>query len=96
MLLQVLLLLVYSSILGHILGSRKGAAKQGAVLGLLLGPPGVLFVLAMRGDQKDCPFCFMLVRGPATVCPYCENPQPEKKADTGEDEDPLREERKLF
>lgn len=65
-------------------GSRKGKAGTGLVLGLFLGPAGLLMALFLRPDKKQlekedialgeakrCPACCELVQPGASICRYC-------------------------
>lgn len=63
---------VLCAIAAAIIGSRKGEAGMGFILGALLGPFGVLFALLSQGNRKPCPYCKELIRKEATVCPHCQ------------------------
>ena len=54
------------------IGARKGAGFSGFVIGILLGPIGVIIILLSKGNQKKCPFCVELVNEKAVVCPHCQ------------------------
>ena len=56
------------------IGSRKGEAGLGFVIGAILGPLGVIFALASRGDSVPCPHCREPVRKKASICPHCRTP----------------------
>ena len=58
-------------IIGAAIGSRKNSGCAGALLGLLLGPIGLIIALCMRGDRKPCQHCKELVFSGATVCKHC-------------------------
>jgi DNA-directed RNA polymerase subunit RPC12/RpoP len=59
--------------LGAVIGERKGIGGQGFAVGVLLGPLGVLFVLAASGNRVRCPACRELVDPAASVCPHCQH-----------------------
>ncbi len=58
-------------VIAGMVGQRKGSGLVGALLGLVFGPLGVAFSIAMIGARCDCPFCCELVRFKATKCPHC-------------------------
>jgi hypothetical protein len=60
------------------IGSNKGLGCAGLVLGLILGPFGIILVLVLNGDRVKCPFCGKLIDKKAIVCPYCQREQPHK------------------
>jgi hypothetical protein len=59
-------------IVAAMIGRRKGAGCVGFVVGLILGPIGIIIALVMKGNRKACPFCKELVNRDATVCPHCQ------------------------
>lgn len=64
-------------LLAGMIGAPKGRESVGVIVGFLFGALGVLFTLAMQGDRKECMYCYSLMRAPATLCPFCGEPQPE-------------------
>ena len=58
-------------IVAAVIGANKGAGGTGFLLGVLLGPFGILIALFMRGKQKTCPFCAELVKPDARLCKHC-------------------------
>jgi predicted RNA-binding Zn-ribbon protein involved in translation (DUF1610 family) len=53
------------------IGSRKNEAGKSFVVGLLLGPLGVLLAMVSQGDRWPCPHCSEPVLSTAKVCPHC-------------------------
>jgi hypothetical protein len=53
------------------IGAPKGESGKSFVVGLLLGPIGVLLAMASTGDRHPCPHCAEPVRTSAKVCPHC-------------------------
>jgi hypothetical protein len=52
-------------------GSQREAGTAGFILGLLLGPIGILITaIALDGRQK-CPYCLEHVNLKAQLCPKC-------------------------
>jgi RNA polymerase subunit RPABC4/transcription elongation factor Spt4 len=62
---------VLCGIIGAMIGSRKGAGCSGFLLGILLGPLGIIISIVMRGDRKACPYCKELIQKDAVKCPKC-------------------------
>ncbi len=53
------------------IGTRKGEGCSAFVLGILLGPFGILFALLSKGNRVSCPHCRELMHKDATICPHC-------------------------
>lgn len=60
------------AVAGYLIGQQKGTAGQGAALGLLLGPIGLLIIFATAGNRVECPFCRERIHPDAVVCPHCQ------------------------
>ena len=69
---ELLLLWILFGIVAAIIGSKKGAGCAGFILGMLLGPFGIIIALFITGDRKTCPFCRELIHQDATVCSHCQ------------------------
>ena len=59
------------AVIGSAIGEKKGRKNTGIVLGLLLGPIGLIIILAMDGDKISCPHCKTKISPRATSCPRC-------------------------
>ena len=59
------------AVIGSAIGEKKGRKNTGIVLGLLLGPFGLIIILAMDGDKISCPHCKTKISPRATSCPRC-------------------------
>jgi ribosomal protein L37AE/L43A len=42
------------------------------IVGVLLGPFGILIALFSQGNRKTCPHCRELIHKDATVCSHCQ------------------------
>lgn len=58
-------------ILGAWIGSKKGEAFMGFIVGLLFGPFGILFAILSSGNRTPCPACREKIHKNASVCPHC-------------------------
>jgi hypothetical protein len=63
------------SAIAMMIGNTKGRPGTGTTLAWLFGGMGVLLTLAIQGDRKECTACYSLIRGAATVCAFCGEPQ---------------------
>ncbi len=76
--------LICAFIAGIIYQNKGKSQTTGALLGLLLGPIGVVIALVVAPDVREverrqlasremdmCPFCSELVRPTAVVCKHC-------------------------
>jgi len=62
-------------IVAAIIGAQKGEGCVAFIVGILLGPFGVLLALLSPGNQKSCPYCRKMIHEDATICPYCQKQQ---------------------
>jgi len=60
------------AIIAALIGDRKGEGVAGFLLGLLLGPLGIIAAALSRGNRMNCPYCKELINKKATVCPHCQ------------------------
>jgi len=67
----ILLWLLFGFI-SAIVGAKKGEGCLGFIFGVLLGPIGLLIVIASSGNRKICPYCKSKVHKDALVCPHCQ------------------------
>lgn len=68
----LVLIWICFGLIASIVGSKKGEGVIGFILGSLLGPIGLLIVIASKGkDGWRCSFCRELVHKDATVCKHC-------------------------
>jgi hypothetical protein len=67
----VIVFWVIFALLGAAVGSTKGRGGFGFVLGLMLGPIGVLIVALLQGNRTRCPDCKTLIHNEAVVCSSC-------------------------
>lgn len=62
-------------VLGFVIGATKRQALAGGALGALLGPVGLLLVLASKSKGVTCPYCRTVGLDPkASVCRQCRQP----------------------
>jgi hypothetical protein len=71
----ILLWLVFG-IVGAMIGDKKGKGGLGFLLGVLLGPFGVLIIFLIKGNQKTCPYCRGTIHPDAIRCPHCQKDLP--------------------
>jgi hypothetical protein len=62
-----------SGVAAGIIGHARHAAMAGAVLGLFLGPIGVLAAFALDG-RASCPHCAGRLDGRGQICQHCHRP----------------------
>jgi hypothetical protein len=67
-----LLIWFICGIISAVIGSRKGEGCAAFIIGVLLGPFGILFAIFSKGNRKVCSFCKELIHREATVCPHCQ------------------------
>jgi RNA polymerase subunit RPABC4/transcription elongation factor Spt4 len=70
--LPIISLWLLFGIVSAVIAARKDAGCLGFILGVLLGPFGILIALFMKGNRKACPLCKELVNKDAKICPHCQ------------------------
>lgn len=63
-------------IVSAMIGARKGEGCGGFIVGILLGPFGILISLFSKGNRKTCPHCKELIHEDAKVCSHCQRDVP--------------------
>jgi len=71
---EIALLWIICAVIAAAIGSRKGEAGSGFLIGLVLGPFGILFALLSSGDRVPCPHCKERIHKKAEICPHCRTP----------------------
>lgn len=67
---------IVSILVATIVGSHKGATASGFILGMFLGPLGVIIALVSKGNRIRCPYCREYIDPQAVVCPKCRYEMP--------------------
>lgn len=62
--------LVVCAVIGKAVGSQKNAGGWGMLLGLFLGPIGII-VAALIDGRPICPTCGTKLNGKPKLCPSC-------------------------
>ena len=73
---QIFLLWVLCGMIASIIGAKKGQGCFGFVIGMLLGPFGILFAVISKGNRKSCPYCKEWIHKDAVRCSYCQKEVP--------------------
>lgn len=69
---ELILIWILCGIVAALIGGAKGRGCLGFILGILLGPFGILIMLVTPGDRIPCPYCRERIHPDATVCPHCQ------------------------
>ncbi|MGZ8152349.1 MAG: hypothetical protein ACXW0Q_05695 [Methylovulum sp.] len=71
---SIVVVWVTSAIIACVIGNRKGNPIAGALVGIVLGPIGVIAAL-ISGDKNRiaCPQCAEKIMKKAKLCPYCKS-----------------------
>lgn len=67
-----ILIWILCGVVAAMIGAKKGEGCGGFILGVLLGPFGILIALLSKGNRKTCPHCKELIHQDATVCSRCQ------------------------
>lgn len=68
---EIVFLWFVCALISAAIGSRKGETGSAFVIGLILGPLGILFALLSSGNRRPCPQCQERIDKKATTCPFC-------------------------
>lgn len=70
---------ILCGIIAAMIGSKKGEGCLAFILGVILGPFGILIALFSTGNRIQCPYCKELIHKDANVCPHCQREVFKKK-----------------
>lgn len=73
---SLLYLIIFNILCGvtsAVAGSFKGAGLAGFLLGLILGPFGLIIVILSPGKRVKCPYSKKYIDPEAVKCPYCQS-----------------------
>lgn len=71
-----LVLWLACGVIAAMIGSRKGEGCGGFIVGILLGPFGIVAALMSSGNRRACPHCREMIHKQASVCPRCQKEVP--------------------
>jgi hypothetical protein len=60
--------------IGYFIGANREAGAAGALMGVLLGPIGILIAAISADGRKKCPQCLERVNTNAKICASCRTP----------------------
>ena len=67
---------VVSVLISTAIGSKKGNPISGFIVGILLGPIGVILaILSSDNTRINCKYCAENIRKEAVICPHCQRDQ---------------------
>ena len=69
----IVIIWLISGIIAGVIGSQKGEGCSGFIVGLLLGPIGIITGILSKGNRVKCPYCQKLIDRKAVKCPYCQS-----------------------
>src|SRR6266540_877282 len=69
---EFVIIWILCGVVAAMIGAKKGFGGSGFVVGLLLGPIGILIAIFAKGDRKSCSYCKEWIHKDATVCPHCQ------------------------
>lgn len=68
---ELVLIWLICGVISAVIGSRKGEGCAAFLIGVMLGPFGIVFALVSKGDRKPCEFCKEMVHKDALKCKHC-------------------------
>ena len=66
-------------VIAAVIGSDKECGCLGFILGILLGPFGIIIILLIKGNRKLSPYCMSRINAEATVCSKCQRDMPQEE-----------------
>lgn len=59
------------AVISAAIGSSKGETVSAFIMGIILGPLGILVALLSSGNRIPCPACREKIHKKAAICPHC-------------------------
>lgn len=69
---EIFIVLLLFGCIAAVIGAKKGEGCLAFLIGLLLGPFGIILALISKGKRKTCPHCKELIHKDAVVCSHCQ------------------------
>lgn len=66
-----IILWLICGVIAAAIGSNKGEGCLAFIVGLLLGPLGILVAVISKGNRWVCPYCKETIAKGATICKHC-------------------------
>jgi hypothetical protein len=67
---EIVIIWIIFALIGVMIGQKKSKALEGFVAGLLLGPIGLIWIIATKAKYR-CPKCQGAVEKGVTKCRHC-------------------------
>jgi hypothetical protein len=68
---EYVIIWIVCGIIAGMIGAQKGEGCISFIVGVLLGPIGIITAILSKGNRVKCPYCQKLIDKKAIKCPYC-------------------------
>ena len=67
---EIIVLCLFMGLIGAVIGQKKARVLEGFIAGLLLGPLGLIWIIATKAKFK-CPECEGIIEKNVKKCKHC-------------------------